>query len=77
MSPTHFAHKNILIGEVSGEWRDIPRAEEIKEKDSRKDYGLGMGDFQNGQRKGRKKKKNRENLKEVKVYIWHIYYGYI
>lgn len=57
MSPTHFAQKNILIGEVSGEWRDIPRTEEIKEKDSWKDYGLGMGDCQNGQRKGRKKKK--------------------
>lgn len=39
-SPFHFAHKNILITEVSGERRDIPGTEEIKEEDSRKDYGF-------------------------------------
>lgn len=32
-SPFHFAHKNILIREVSGKRREIPGTENITEKD--------------------------------------------
>lgn len=39
--PIHFAHKNILIGDVSGEPRNSSRTKEIKGKNLKKDYGFG------------------------------------
>lgn len=36
-----FACKHILIGDASGESRDSSRTKDIKEKDSRQNFGLG------------------------------------
>lgn len=64
-SPIHFAHKNILTGEGSREWKDVPRTEVIKKKDSRKGYGLGYVEWfwrlPKLTKKGKKKTSNRKN----------------
>lgn len=70
-SPFHFAHKNILIREVSGKRREIPGTEEIKEEDWRKDYGPGhvkwRGDCQNWQRRGQEKQNKTKKPRTEKI----------